>query len=233
MNILICDDDINELNKISTFVQTYIKTARQNPTITTFTVAQDLIDYTRGNENAFDLILLDVEMPEMNGFDAAREIGNTAKIIFITYQNEHIFNAFRIRPYGFVRKSHIEDELSYWLDKFFKIPPQKELRFSTDRQPFYILSTDIVYVKANKNHLDIHLVDREISVAYVMSRLETDLADFGFIRTHNKYLVNAFFIDEILEGEVKLTVDAPEPILLSRRNRKKALEGYALYVGNE
>jgi two-component SAPR family response regulator len=70
-----------------------------------FSGAGALINYM--DSTYFDVIFLDIDMPEITGFDAAKkvkEISPESKIIFVTSKHDLVYNSFEYQPFYFIRK---------------------------------------------------------------------------------------------------------------------------------
>ena len=71
--------------------------------------------------NSFDMYILDIDMPDMNGFDLANKIYEkypNAVIIFCTMHDNLVYDSFRLNAFYFVRKNNLEEDLSYSLKKY-------------------------------------------------------------------------------------------------------------------
>lgn len=67
------------------------------------------------NNNPFDLIYLDIDMPKMNGIKLAsmiRKNKTDTHIIFVSSYSHFVFNTFQYAPYRFIRKEKLLQELS-------------------------------------------------------------------------------------------------------------------------
>jgi DNA-binding LytR/AlgR family response regulator len=63
--------------------------------------------------NPFDMYILDIDMPDMNGFDLANKIYEkypNAVIIFCTMHDNLVYDSFRLNAFYFVRKNNLEED---------------------------------------------------------------------------------------------------------------------------
>ena len=92
--------------------------------------------------SAFDIVLLDIDMPGINGIELAKQINRTRRsetlpyIIFVSAMDNLVFDALKQFPYSFVRKTHLEE-----LDKCI-LNIYKKLNVSNRRQ-FLIAYKDL------------------------------------------------------------------------------------------
>lgn len=78
-----------------------------------FTNAEKLLDYVSLNENSIDIFILDIELPEKNGLEAARKIRNfnrDAVIIFLTNYESFVFDSFEVNTFRFIPKARLEKQ---------------------------------------------------------------------------------------------------------------------------
>lgn len=98
--IALCDDDAQELDKTEKMLRTYEKEHPQiDLVVDRFENAELLLDMAREHRYIPDILLMDIYMPGKMGIDVAQELrnmGNGAKIVFLTISREHALDAFRV-----------------------------------------------------------------------------------------------------------------------------------------
>ncbi len=114
MEIVICDDDelFNEI--MSEKLSTVLNKNQIKYNITTFFNGSELITALNDSLNRFDVVFLDVDMPGVNGENIAQYINSSKAsipVIFVTNYDDFVFSSFKYRPFGFLRKSHVDSEL--------------------------------------------------------------------------------------------------------------------------
>ena len=90
-SIAICEDEIYLLEELRKKTEAYLKTRHFSAEIHTFTSGEDLLKEQR----PFDLILLDLVLPGMNGLEAAKQLSGS-RIIIITSYREYAVDAFEV-----------------------------------------------------------------------------------------------------------------------------------------
>lgn len=162
MYIAVCDDQIEELEKLTALLQAWQSDRRSDVRFQTFRSGGQLLDAARAER--FTLYLLDVLMPGMTGMDAAREIRSfdaAADIIFLTTSPGFAYESYGVRAAEYLLKP-INAKLLYpVLDKLYlrDQKPQDGLTVKSNgmlvRLPFSHLS----YVEVNGKHLFFNMAD--------------------------------------------------------------------------
>lgn len=172
-------------------------------------------------ENKFDLIFLDIDMPEISGLEFAKKHSDlSSRIIFVTNRDDLVFEAFNTtQTLGFVRKSKLEEDLSIVLDRlhreaqcsmFFTVKCGSSIR--------KVKFSEIIYVEKVSHNVIIHTSTDDITMRKTIAEIESLLINNGFIRTHVGYIVNMTHIKLIDTKDVKLSNGNSVPI--SRQNVK-------------
>lgn len=115
INIAICDDIIEELEMVSSYVSKNIKDLDIPFKISSFREGQDLIENINSSKQNFDIIFLDIYMKFSNGIDIARRIRDSdkeCKIIFITSSKEHAIDSYDVRALYYILKPINEEKLT-------------------------------------------------------------------------------------------------------------------------
>ena len=154
-------------------------------------------------QQGVDLVFLDIQMPELNGLELSRLVGNKVKIIFTTAFEQYALEGFRV------------DALDYLLKPFnyteFLRAATKALRWSemsrvenvsanvpdsifvkSDYKLIQIQLKDILYIEGLKDYIRIQTEDKEGGILTLMSMksIEDHLPGDIFIRVHRSYIVN-------------------------------------------
>ena len=117
-HVAICDDEVVFIDKISELLQQYAKREKLIFQFHTFTDPSSLQDeITDGS--VFDIYLLDVEMPDTDGFSLAKQIKSTqplAPVLFLTSHIEMSREGYKVDALRYVSKLSLEEELTEALD---------------------------------------------------------------------------------------------------------------------
>ena len=181
------------------------------------------------NKERVDLILLDINMPDISGLSFAKAIGQDTKIIFTTAYREYAIDGFDLQAVDYLLKPISLERLIQAVKKFQSENPQlqEEVRpndflfVRSDRKMVRINFLDILYIESWSDYLKIHTSEKTIVTRETISTLENELPKSDFIRCHRSFLVafskiTAFTNEHIEIGE--------KVIPISRGYKKEVLE---------
>ena len=159
--------------------------------------------------NPFDMYILDIDMPDMNGFELANKIYEKypeAVIIFCTMHDNLVYDSFRLNAFYFVRKSNLEEDLSYSLKKYISLRTHVTYIARTSAGIEKIPFDKIIYFEVAHNDLYIHLLDNsEIRERKSIQKLGTEISSAGFVQIGKSFLVNMRHIQKIKDYSAVLS----------------------------
>ena|GEM_PF-456581 len=193
--LAICDDDIEMIEQLHKLIDAFDKTI----SIHMYTNPIELLrDYKHKH---YDVVLLDIDMPELTGFELAKELKevyNDVLIVFVTAKNQLISQSFKYRPISFIFKGNLED-----LNFVFK-DIEHELRLihsvlqvERNNISYSIRINDIMYFEKNLNYIDINTINDKITVRMTLINLENMIDLSKFIRVSKSILVNKYYIRSV------------------------------------
>ncbi len=237
-NIAICDDEEAALSILSSSLQGAFRSHNVEVAIDTYTRPRVMLAQMKSTN--YDLLFLDIEMPGLSGIDVAQQLrhdGNLVDIIFISNREDLVFDALRVNPRGFIRKTRFIQDVAGVIDTYFAYrndkTQEKVLVVRQRDQVLHISLEKLKYIEGSGKKQLAVTVDREepIEMNKSMQELEEELSGFGFLRIHKGYLVNYRFIRRIGEDEVVLTDDQRLPV--SRRKHQEVREQYMEWMQQE
>lgn len=239
IKVAICDDDFEALDGIEGAAKSMFSRLDVFAETEIFKSAKKLD--ARMREVAFDLILLDIDMPELDGIrfgKMLRERKDSTEIIFISNREEKVFDSFSVHPFGFVRKSRFLKDLSSVLQAFLlewkkKRSGEGKLVFEGKYGIVTFFASELMYVEGNAKNQLLH-VEGKTDPFIVHSSLETlekQLSESGFLRVHKGYIVNCRYISAIMKDFVELVNG--EEIPLSRRKATEIREKYLIFSSSD
>lgn len=177
------------------------------------------------NEKHFDIIFLDIDMPDVSGIDIARKLrikGSKVDIIFVTNKEDMVYESIKFSPFRFIRKSKFDSEIEEAIDEFINKISQKTVlkTFSTDNGKKTIDIEKIVSVEVQSHKLIIVMENKnENFIANGnLKDIEPELIQNGFIKIHQSYIVNYRYINLIKPKEI--VMDNGDILPLSRSRYK-------------
>ncbi len=204
---LLIDDEPQALRLIERMVKDF----PQVNVLQTFVDPEEALTFMKSNH--FDLLLLDIHMPNKNGFDLvaeARDYGLDFHVIFITAHDEYAVDAIRASAFDYLTKpvgrGDLEQALTRLEMKVAETSPlanfdhliqmvKKHRIKIPDRNGFnYYLPDEIIFIEADGNYSEIVLKDRREVVTVGLGVLEEMLVEHGFVRISRSFLINKHFL---------------------------------------
>ena len=200
--------------------------------ISPFSSAEELESTLKEKKDAFDLLLLDIQLKEMTGMELAKKIRayhNKVSIIFMTGYEEYLLEGYSVQPVYFllkpIKKEKLESALC--LDWELNHTPQAILLKKGSRTVTLSLP-EILYIESGENHsVRIFQWDKELQFASSLRHMEEILPGGKFARCHNSYIVNLEHVREI--EKTRLHLDNGSWLPVGRKYYKEfqhALVGY-------
>lgn len=220
MRIAVCDDNIQELNRLSKLLNDYREKTKAGFTYIAYSDGASLLEDVR--KGGFDFLLLDVMMPLVNGMEIAHEVrafdGNL-KIAFLTSSPEFAVQSYSVEAFAYLLKPATADNLFPVLDKLFRLAHKPEDGLSVKFQngvaniPFFRLA----YVEVMNRLLCFHLTDGSIrELVAPLSNYENVLLQRPeFMRVHRAFIVNLWQIQELRSEDILTYTGSIVPV--SRR----------------
>ncbi|XKI14391.1 Response regulator transcription factor [Sporosarcina sp. ANT_H38] len=186
-----------------------------------------------------DVVFLDVEMPKMNGVEAAKTLVGLKKvpfIIFATAYPQFAAEAFRINAIDYLLKPYDEEQLKQTIERIKKVvyPPLAadnreklgKLAVEAGGEIDYILPQDILYMYRDEKVTKIITRTNKHEVRITLKELESRLIPFSFFRIHKGYLVNLNYVSRLtpwFNGAYQLELEGLDEKLSVSRNYIKDL----------
>lgn len=223
LHIAVCDDEQVIMEQLKKLLETY----RPDCMVTMYRSGEGLLDAF----DQYDLIFLDIEMPQTNGMELAaklRELQYDGEVIFLTGYTDYMQDAFKVRAFRYLQKPIREDQLEEALcaaeEEF-----QQQYLVLTGEKVFRIKIRDILYLEAVHNETYIVTKTGELVVRSPMREIYEMLDPAEFIQTHKSYVVALRAIRYVGNQEVVLQELQPR-IPLSRRRQQEVRKAYMEYI---
>jgi two-component system, LytTR family, response regulator len=182
-----------------------------------------------------DLVFLDVQMPEHDGFDVLELLGSDAPatIIFVTAYDAYALRAFEAGALDYLLKPFDDDRFLRALARAKnqiarfgsrQTRPIERLFIKLSGQVLFVNVADIDWIEAVDYYACLHVGDATHLLRRTLSDLERDLADSQFVRIHRSIIVNMARIRTLelhKEGEYEVVLNSGIRLRLSRRFRKR------------
>ena len=205
--IAICDDEQNQIEYITSIVTSWSNHKGHSCEIRTFASAEAFL-FEYEEDKAYDILLLDVEMKNMNGIELAKRIrkdNNRAEIIFITSHFEFVGEGYEVDALHYLIKPISVEKFTQVLikaaEKLSVEPPSVVI--SCEGETVKLYESDILYVESFLHYIVIHTKDNEYKIKENISVFENKVSDV-FYRIHRSYLVSLKYITRISRTSVNI-----------------------------
>jgi len=161
-----------------------------------------------------DLVLLDIQMPEMDGFDLIGSLDYPPNIIIISSAEEYAVQAFDFNVVDYILKPVSYGRFCKAIDKTIRYFSHKEAANTGDEEIFIkkgsslvkLKLKDIIYIEALENYVTLTTGDDRFTIHFTMKAIENQLPSAIFIRVHRSYIINKSMIQAIKENSLDLMV---------------------------
>jgi two-component system LytT family response regulator len=168
-----------------------------------------------------DIVFLDIQMPEMDGFTLLENLTNRKfNLIFTTAQDEFALKAIKVSAIDYLLKPVDKDEL---ISSIAKIKEMKKgelledklqlllgnidqenndkINISADGKVYLLDKEDVIMLKSDKSYTTLYLAnEQQIIVSKTLKEVEKKFQFPQFFRVHNSYLINLTHVKEYLKG---------------------------------
>ncbi len=219
MKIAACDDDAMFLQELDKYLKQYSKEYNCKIEYHMFTNPLELVVQIEKGIH-YDVILLDVFMPGINGIQCAKDIrtyDNYVKIIFLTCSTDFAVESYAVRAYHYLLKPIKKENL-------FVVLNQLENELATTKENILVVKCKVGIVKISLSKLEycemlnrkiiLYMTDgKEYECNMRMNDLERNLEPFGmFLRSHRSFLVNMDCIHTLTMQNIIMNSNAKIPI---------------------
>ena len=234
LRIAICDDDQVCRATAENMIRRLAEEEALTVCVLGYSSGEELLaDYP---EN-LDILLLDIEMPGINGIETAREIRKTdpeLTMVFMTSFAQYAIEGYTVKAYRYLLKplgypSFSQELREVFRTLYYRCDPDIVVR--NDQGLFRLTVKDIQYAETAPNkHVRIHSAANSVLCYQTMQSVEGLLEPYRmFFRCHTSFLINFHAVSEITGNDVRLISGALIPV--SKHRRKDMLTEYTRFLG--
>lgn len=222
IQVVICDDEERILLELKNYVEQSLAKMSVVGTVSTFSDGRRLVKAL--DTMPVDILLLDIDMPYMDGMEIARLITERqlpVLLIFVTCKESLVYDSFQYQPFSFIRKSRYEKELEETLRRAVgQLHKKKLLTLQRGSEHIRLQLDDILYFEADGNYMKIVMKEETMRQRGTLCDMEKQLANRGFVRIHKGFLVNQNAVYRLHADKVVLANGEELPI--GRSGREEA-----------
>lgn len=214
LNCIVVDDEPLALGLIVSYV-------KKTPFLNLIGSYSNAMDAAKSFDNQKpDLIFLDIQMPEMNGLEFSKLIGDKTKVIFTTAFQQYAIDGFKVnaldyllKPISYTDFLQAAQKALNWFEmtnnagKIVDAPAkeeQKSIFVKTEYKLVQVELDKILYIEGMKDYVKIFIEGEQFPILSLMSMksLETTLPASQFMRVHRSYIVHANKIKEVERNRI-------------------------------
>ncbi|MCB9195406.1 MAG: response regulator [Flavobacteriales bacterium] len=197
---------------------------------------KEAIDFI--NEQKPDIVFMDIEMPEMNGFEVLEKIDKTPAVVFVTAYNDYAIKAFEVNAADYLVKPVDPNRLKETIEKIksdnqeIDVEALERQHLTAGDQIFikdgekcwFIKLEEIKLFESEGNYVRIYFRNFKPLVLKSLNNLEVKLDQRIFFRANRKYIINLkniIHIENWFNGGLQVTLDDDRKVEISRRQAVK------------
>lgn len=212
-NVMIVDDEY----LAQKLLHDYVSKMESLQLVATCSNAFEAMDALKNNE--VDIILLDIQMPDLTGLDLVRSLEKKPAVIFTTAYSDYAVDAFNLavsdyllKPFDFPRfVQAINKAIDHVSPKTENTPQSaadtisKSNDFITvkaDYKLYKINYDDLLFIEGQHEYVTFHTVQRRITALFALKELEELLPKDRFVRVHKSFIVSFNHIQDLDKSDV-------------------------------
>lgn len=211
-NVIIVDDEY----LAQKLLQDYISKVDSLRLVATCSNAFEAMEALKNN--AVDIMLLDIQMPDLTGLELVRSLENKPAVIFTTAYSEYAVDAFNLAVSDYLLKPFDFPRFIQAINKAIgNVKPQggntekpadtvsKSNDFITvkaDYKLYKINYDDLLFIEGQHEYVTFHTTQRRITALFALKDLEDLLPKDRFVRVHKSYIVSFKHIQDLDKSDV-------------------------------
>ncbi len=234
IKIAICDDNHTFLQELKQLIRTYLKAHSIQGEIYTYEDGELFLKSFQKDYFQFDMVFLDIDMPAVDGIEAAHHIRMFNKnliLVFLTSMENRVYETFQFNTFRFIRKKYILEELEECLDKAVELLNHEHeiYAFKTKEGMIKLSLHDILYFTFINRHVEIWTLHKQYTMLNNRFQDIIDLfKDKNFVCIHRGCMVNVKYIKAI--NKLFIVLDNNEKLSISRYKVDEVFKAFANYA---
>lgn len=233
LNIAICDDQRQDASRLEELLKKQMTSLQgMTASIEIYESGQTLLQTM--TSTAYDIVYLDMEMPEYNGIEVAEKIrlkDARVLIIYVTIHTSYMRRSFAVHPFRYLLKPIDEHELQTATVKAIQQCLQRNnvLTFSIHHMSYNLRVDDIMYITVERGKKLVLYTEQETYSYYgKLGELEGQLGSHDFCRVHTGFLVNWLHVRSLSKELIQLKNGVELPV--SRSKSSDSLRSYHAFI---
>lgn len=233
INVAIIEDDNSQVSILNSFLKEFENANDIKFNIQVFNNGLSFLDDFKSN---FDLILLDIDMPYMNGMELShkiRKLDEEVLIIFETNLAQFAIKGYEVNALDFIVKPMDYKNFAFKLKRATNIISSRKKDFlliQNEHGSVKVAISNITYIEVFRHTIIYHFKDGAVIKNYgSLTEIESKLNTMGFFKCNRCYLVNLKYVDKIVDNYLYI---GNEKLLISRPQKQKFIEALNNFIGS-
>ncbi|PKY78336.1 DNA-binding response regulator [Alloscardovia omnicolens] len=233
LNIALVEDDDKAADTLSKFLDAFSNTHGTQFKITRFTDPTILLD---DYKPVWDVVFMDIEMPNMNGMDAAyslRRLDQKAVLIFVTNMAQFAAKGYEVNALDYIIKPYIYPDFERKMQRVVAVCAKADdsIVITFRGSGVRVRVSDIEYIEVRGHNVHYHTELGILTSAGSLQKVQELLEPKGFLRCSKAFLVNPHHVMNI--SSTQLHVSSGDRVPIGRAYHKVFMQGFAAAMGNE
>lgn len=199
-NVLIVDDEFLARKLLSEYV-TKVNFLNLIDTCSDATEAMEVL-----NNQQIDILLLDIQMPDITGMELLKSLKNKPAVILTTAYSEYAVDAFTLgvsdyllKPFDYARFMQAINKVvdNHVIDRTADESNNDFLMVKADYKLYKINYDELLFIEGQHEYVTFHTKTKRITALYSLKNLEDTLPKDKFVRTHKSFIVSIKNIEDI------------------------------------
>lgn len=207
LRIGICDDTAAARENLRLLCLKHFRL--EEPEFFEFSTGDGAVRWLKGHPGALDLLFLDIEMPGRSGMEAAeaiRAFDREVLLAFVTSYTDYVYDGYAVGAVGYLVKPVSEEKLSSLLDRAAVALEQRAPAVYTLRNAqgmFKVPLREILYAASDRRQVTLTTSRGDYTFYGKLDDVAAQLGA-GFVRIHQRYLVNARAVSAVVGASVQV-----------------------------
>lgn len=231
ISIAIVEDDKNERSLIKECLDYYMENKDIALSVSEFSGG---LDFMGGYKPVYDIVLMDIEMPGMNGIDLARalrKIDKSVILIFVTNLAQYAVQGYEVEALDFILKPINKFSFALKLDRAIARTTKRKddvFQIKSGGETLSVQTASVKYVEVSAHYVVYHTTDGDFTEYNTLKEVEKKINKDFFARCNRCYLVNLRYVGSVKKDTVFIGKDE---LIISRPQKKAFLSAFSEFLG--